>query len=353
MISRMIKSQYDVNEKVSNKVVDLSVNVNPLGMPESVKALFKENLGDLCEQYPDGKCYDLAKIIARHKQVFSKNVLCVAGVDDAVYRIVYAKNPRKALLLAPTYEDYERALVNVKCEINYHVLKKENNFQITETILDELTADIEIFFLCNPNNPTGKVIPKDLLLMIVQHCSINDIMIIIDESFIGFLDEPEHFTAKNLIKDYKNLIIIDGFSKLYAMPGIRLGFCLSSDEAFLEQMFLAGQVWNISAISQLAGIYALNDCEYLEKTHDFIIREKRWLLKELLALEILVIGNDANYIFFEAPFPNTRERLRQDNILLRDCKQFKGLANEFCRVAIKSKDENRKFIQALKKLKSI
>jgi threonine-phosphate decarboxylase len=231
----------------------------------------------------------------------------------------------------------------------YHFLQKEEKYQITETILDSLTNEVDMFFLCNPNNPTGQVIGRKFLSRILDKCQENGTILVVDESFIDFLDESEQYTAKGLINTYPNLVVLDGFTKLYAMPGLRLGFCISSNEELLGKIFAAGQPWGVSIPAQIAGVTALKDRKYLKETHELIQTEKKWLLKELGNLKIDVWGSCANYLFFPAPLPNMRQLLEEDNILLRNCENFVGLNGEFCRVAIRTHQENEKFIATIRK----
>ena len=340
---------YDIVNFHKTHTIDLSVNTNPLGMPKSVKIAITRGM-ELYTQYPDPECTILSERIAQHYSgISAKQVLCVSGVDDAIYRIIFAQHPRKALILAPTYEDYERALRSAGCTVTYHFLQKEEKYQITETILDSLTNEVDMFFLCNPNNPTGQVIERKFLKRIVDKCQENGTILVVDESFINFVDKAEQYTARGLINTYSNLVILDGFTKLYAMPGLRLGFCISNNEELLEKIVAAGQLWNVSVPAQIAGIAALKDREYLKETHEYILAEKKWLLKELGNLKIEVWGSCANYLFFPAPFPNTRKLLQEDNILLRNCENFVGLNEEFCRVAIRTHQEHEKFIAAIRR----
>jgi len=344
-----INQKNDVVEKHNKGTINLSVNTNPLGMPNTVKRALTNGI-ELCELYPDVKCISLSQAIAQHYPGISANqVLCVSGVDDAIYRIVYAQNPKKAILLAPTYEDYEKALCNVGCTVKYHFLQKKDRYQITETIFDSLTNEVDVFFLCNPNNPTGKVISRDFLIKILDKCKDNGITLVVDESFIGFLEKPEQYTARGLIGEYLNLVIIDGFTKLYAIPGLRLGYCISSNQELLRRIFAVGQAWSVSVLAQMAGIVALEDEEYLKATHNLLQKEKRWLLTELSKLKIEAWGSSANYLFFPAPLPNVRKLLEKEGVLLRNCENFVGLDSEFCRVAIKTHQENEKFIEAIQK----
>lgn len=349
----MTKNQkYAVVEKYNEGITNLSINTNPLGMPKSVKAALREGMELYCF-YPDEKCAVLSAAVAKQYSLAGEQVLCVSGVDDAIYRIVYALKPTKALILAPTYEDYEKALYSAGCKVTYHFLQKEDRFQLTNAVLDVLTNELDLFFLCNPNNPTGKVIDKTFLRKILEKCRDNGITLVVDESFIGFLDKPEEYTAAGLIGEYPNFVIVNGFTKLYAMPGLRLGYCISDSQALLRRIFDAGQAWGVSVPSQIAGITALEDKEYLKDTHELIQREKEWLLIELGNLKIEVWGSCANYLFFPAPLPHMREIMEKEGVLLRNCENFLGLDTEFCRVAIKTHQENERFIEVIRLIVSL
>lgn len=344
-----IKFKYSVSEQTPEGFTDLSINTNPLGIPKNVYSAIAESF-KLCSFYPDEKCASLSKAIAEHFNVEQEQVLCAGGVDDAVYRIIYALKPKKAVIMVPTYEDYEKALITADCSVNHYKMKKENKFQATETIIDVLTDETDILFLCNPNNPTGHVMEPELMIKIVEHCKAKNIITVVDESFIEFLDEPEKYSLTSSINNYPNLLIINGFTKIYAMPGLRLGYCISNNQQLFNKIFLSGQPYNISIPSQAAGIAALEDEAYISATRDLIGIEKSWLIKELTKLGIEVWGSSANYLFFPSPVQGLREMLIDYKVLLRNCDNFIGLDSEYCRAAIKTHEENKHFIDILKKL---
>lgn len=340
--------KYSVSEQKSEGFIDLSINTNPLGIPKNVYSAIAESI-KLCSQYPDEKCSSLSNAIAEHFKVEEEQVLCVSGVDDAVYRIIYASKPKKAVIMIPTYEDYEKALITADCSVRHYKLKNDNKFQATEAIIDVLTDETDILFLCNPNNPTGNVIELDVMIKILEQCKAKNITTVVDESFNEFLDEPRKYSLTTCINNYPNLIIINGFTKIYAMPGLRLGYCISNNPVLLNKIFLSGQPFSISIPSQAAGIAALEDKAYLVETKNIIAAEKSWLIKELMKLRIEVYGSSANYLFFQSPVPGLREMLLNYKVLLRNCNNFMGLDSEYCRVAIKTHEENKCFIDILKK----
>jgi threonine-phosphate decarboxylase len=330
-------------------LIDLSTNTNPLGMPQSVSQAIAYTM-ELCNHYPDSTCKVLRKEIAAARNVKPEQVLCSNGADDLIFRIAYAVRPRKAIVLAPTFEEYESALKLVNCEIIHYVLNEMYDFSVTNDFLQMLVPGIDIVYLCNPNNPTGQVIELALLEKIIRHCDETGILLIVDECFIEFVDNAPFYSCRRFIDDFSNLVVIEAFTKLYAMAGLRLGFCMSSNENLLQQLAHAGQEWNVSIPAQAGGIAALNDYEYLEHTRQFVCHERQWMIKELDKCGIRVIGSKANYLFFKSLIPNLRQVLSQKDILIRNCENFRGLPGEYCRVAIKSHQSNSIFLSALKEL---
>ena len=148
--------------------LDLSANVSPLGLPEGVAKAITAALAT-ADRYPDPLCRALRAKLAVHEKVPMEHILCGNGAADLIFRLVWAAKPRTALLPAPTFAEYEQALVSVGCEISRYYLKEENDFCIQKDYPDVLKREKpDIIFLCNPNNPTGITIPQDLLEEILE-----------------------------------------------------------------------------------------------------------------------------------------------------------------------------------------
>ena len=144
-------------------------------------------------------------------------------------------------------------------------LQKEKGFLLQDDFCDDLTDDLDLVFLCNPNNPTGLTIPQELLLKILDNCRERNIYLVLDECFIEFLPEPEKVTMQGKLDEYPNLLILRAFTKIYAMPGLRLGYLLCSDEDLLDRISRSMQSWNVSIPAQMAGLAALNEDAYVKE----------------------------------------------------------------------------------------
>ncbi len=340
---------YSVSGEFGEKILDFSSNVNPKGLPKMAVKVLKNSISGYFA-YPDTNCYQLKKSISEFEGVTEKNILCGNGAADIIYRISYALRPKRALLLAPTFSEYELSLKNVDCKIDYYYLKSESDFILDENILSSID-EIDILFICNPNNPTGKLVDKDLLIKIAQKCSQINCILVIDECFNSFLENPNKFSLKDQLRNFDNLIILKAFTKIFAMAGLRLGYCLCSSEDTLKRIFNAGQPWCVSTPAQLCGVEVLKDKGYLKKTVADTLKERLYLTKSLRSLGLIVYESYANYILFKCEkISNLYEMLLNKKILIRKCENFIGLSNQYFRIAVKSHKDNLTLIKTIKEI---
>jgi threonine-phosphate decarboxylase len=328
--------------------LDFSTNINPLGIPKRVKEAAIQSL-DICNQYPDVKQLSLKKALSSKEETDMEHIICGNGAADLIFSLCLAKKPQKALLLAPTFSEYEQALLSVDCSIIYHFLKEEDNFLLKSDFFPKLTNDIDIVFLCNPNNPTGNVISTDVLRKILSICEENKTLLVLDECFNDFLDAPLEYTLRGEVKHSPYLFILKAFTKLYAMPGLRLGYGLCSNTNLLNRINQVTQPWRISIPATYAGITALEEVDYVKKTNILIKEERKYLLDELSHYGFKVYDSKANYIFFKGP-DNFYDAMLKENILIRNCSNYRGLTQGYYRIAVKNHDDNILFIKKVRQL---
>lgn len=205
-------------------VLDFSVNVNPYGPSEEVLEAAKRSMDEV-NLYPDSQCRRLRKRLAEKKSLSEEYFLFGNGAAELFFSVVLAEKPKKALLPIPAFAEYEQALRTVDCEIIYHELKRENNFALTESFLEELTEDIDLVFLCSPSNPSGQVIEPKLMEQILTRCEEKKIRLVLDECFIEFLEEAQKYTMVKKVTDHPCLFLVQAFTKMYGIPGIETGIC--------------------------------------------------------------------------------------------------------------------------------
>lgn len=330
-------------------VIDFSANINFRGMPEKVQKAAKAAV-DSCGNYPDTECRALREAIAEREQVSAEQIICGNGAADLIFSLVLAKRPRKALLLAPTFYEYEQALQNVECEIEKYYLKESNGFQVQEDFLSHLTPETDMVFFCNPNNPTGVLTEPEFLEQVLSRCECCDTLLVMDECFNDFLEDPKHYSMKKCLSRTKQLFILKAFTKMYAMAGLRLGYGMCSDQELLGKMNRNRQPWSVSLPAQMAGIAAAGEQEFAAKSAAEIKGEREFLKQELEKAGYPVIGSMANYIFFQGS-QNLYECCLAKGFLIRDCSNYEGLAPGWYRIAVKGHREDQLLLEALKRRK--
>ena len=212
--------------------IDFSANINPLGPPDSVKKAVAACVNDIAH-YPDVQCKELKKRLGWAEQMEEEALIIGNGAAELIFALGYSLRPKRALLPQPTFAEYEQALLAAGCEVFYYPLSEENGFRLTEDFLQVLTGEIDMVFLCNPNNPTGVLTERDLLIQILNRCKEKQIFLVVDECFLDFVEEAEAFELKEMTELYSNLFLLKAFTKRYAIPGLRLGYGICQNKELL------------------------------------------------------------------------------------------------------------------------
>lgn len=332
------------------KLLDFSANLNPLGMPESVRKAAEDAVREAIH-YPDPLCRELCAAIARRDNVTPEQVLCGNGAADLVFRLAFSQRPRRVLVTAPTFSEYEDAVRAAGGEVVYHRLTPENDFDLTEAVLDDLDDSLDMAFFCTPNNPTGRLINRDLMLRILERCREKGIRVVVDECFLSLSDPGEQVSLAGELESFSNLVLLRAFTKSYAIPGLRLGYCLSADTALLDGLSRCAQPWSVSGPAQAAGLAALAEPEYPARARQLIAVERSWLIDALRGLGLRVCPSQVNYILFRAPgVDDLKERLLVHGVLIRSCANYVGLGSDYYRVAVRPHRENEGLIGAMKEV---
>ena len=314
-----------------------------------MKRAVQESVADI-EHYPDVRCEALREAISGFEQVNMEEILCGNGAAELFFAAVQAVRPQKALVTAPSFSEYEEALRSVGAEVEYYYLCEEDNFQIREDYVDKLSEEIDMIFLCNPNNPTGQIIDRDMLIKILDRCKKQNIIVILDECFLEFLDEPNRYEMSDLREEYPNLLIIKAFTKIFSMPGLRLGYAISSNQDTLEEMSWKLQQWNVSVPAQMAGVAALERPEeYIRQTREYVSGQREYMRNIMKMMGYVVFASKANYLFFKGR-PGLEKEALEAGFLIRDCQNYEGLSEGFYRIAVRTKEENERLITWLGRL---
>lgn len=323
---------------------DFSVNVHPLGMTEGMKQALIEGI-DQDAHYPDPQCSELSQAIALYHGVQTEQVLCGNGASDLILRICAALRPKKVMVCAPTFSEYARSALLFGAELVEYTLQASGQFALDEAFLQALHGEIDLLFLCQPNNPTGRLMAPRLLKQILQRCHERNIRVVLDECFIDFTEGTSMIAE---LKHCPHLLILRAFTKIHAMAGLRLGYLLCSDGALLEWIASFGPTWSVSSVAQRVGLAALQETERLEQTRALIRSENAFMSTALEKLGFEVIPSDGNFLLVRGP--RVAEALLERGILVRDCSNFTGLDDSYMRIGLKTRPENTVLIQVLKEV---
>ncbi len=333
-----------------DEIIDFSASINPLGCPEVVRKAVSEQFNDILH-YPDSQCTDLRKTIAEKIPCNESNVIVGNGSNELFYLIPRALKPAKGVLLQPTFGEFKDAFYNSNVEV-VEIINDDKEFSVMNTNISRLKSIKDgMVFLCNPNNPTGQLTRKEDIIELVNANPKR--MIVIDEAFMDFVEDDEKYSV---IKDaplLENLIVVRSLTKFYGFPGLRLGY-LVTNESIANKLMRYKEPWTVNTIAQVAGIAAINDKEFAANTHEYVSGEKIFLYDGLTKISgIHPFQPTVNFILVRIEdsgitLSKIQNLLLKNNILIRNCSNFVGLDEKYFRVAVKTREDNQKLLNALK-----
>ena len=265
--------------------LDFSVNINPFGMPQRVREALEAAVA-WCERYPDIRSEALRDAIAGAKGIAPADIVCGNGASELFPAILRAVHAKKVLLPVPSFYGYEYAAKSVGAEICCHELLETDGYAVTERFLTAIGEGVNAVFLAVPNNPVGTVVEPELLEKIAERCQKYGVTLILDECFVMFTGAEERYSFLKKYRNYPGVVIVRAFTKLYAMPGVRLGYLVCGDAALTEAIRADLPEWNLSVFAQQAGCVACGQRAYVEHSVAFVCRERAWLTEQLSEIGI-------------------------------------------------------------------
>jgi threonine-phosphate decarboxylase len=335
-------------------LLDFSANINPLGMPDSVRQAVISALGDAIH-YPDAEAAALKTAISRRYAVDPKLITVGNGAAELLYVLCHMLRPRRVLIPAPTFSEYERAARASGSAVDYLYLNAADNFSIDPGRLIDCIEAADIVFWGNPNNPTGQLLTRAALEPVIAAAHRCNCLAVVDESFLDFLTEDEAYTCRPLLSGYPNLLILQSLTKFYAIPGLRLGFMLA-DAAIGKLLDTGKDPWNVNSLAQAAGVAALADEGYRAASIAAIAAARDTMLAGIKQLSgFAPLPGAANFLLVDISgtgrrAPELRQAMLARNILIRDCSNFPGLSDRYIRLAVKLPQQNELLLNTFAKI---
>lgn len=336
-----------------DEIVCFGANVNPLGLSEKVKSSLAKHL-DIITSYPDRNYSSLRHTIGAYCGINPDYIVVGNGSTELISLLIQHRLPKHALLLGPTYSEYERELALCGGTLSYYNLLAEQDFQLNiPDFCRYLDNTIDLLILCNPNNPTSTAISLPDLETIILTCQKFGIFVMIDETYVEFVSDLEQISAVPLISKYDNLMILRGVSKFFAAPGLRLGYGMTSNQHFLSTLREHQNPWSLNSVGAFAGELFLQDSNYIQKTRTLIEEERIRIYRILQKIPNLkVFKPSANFFLVQILKDGVTsfdvfDALIQQKMMIRDCSSFESLNGEFIRFCIMNPDDNTRLLQAL------
>ncbi len=350
-------SDLEIIEKIYNirkeDIINFAANVNPLGISPKLKKTLSERI-DSIMSYPDREYTLLREKISEYVDADMTDIIVGNGSTELISLFIQIMKPKKALIVGPTYSEYEREISLGGGSSLYYRLEEENDFRIDIQSLErELTPDVDLLVVCNPNNPTSTAITKDDMRSILDICKSKGIFVMVDETYVEFADDVNSISSVQLSRFYNNIIILRGISKFFAAPGLRLGYAICGNSDLLKEINKRKNPWTINTLAAVAGEIMFTDEEYINKTWQLISSERKRICGILKTCPYIKFYNpSANFVLIktlknDVTSLNLFEAAIKQGFMIRDCSTFPFLNNKFIRFCFMMPEQNDALIKTL------
>ena len=333
-------------------IIDMSSNMNPLGPPPGLMDYLSAHL-DSIFALPEADADRMRTVAADWHQIFPDQVLAGNGTTQFIYALPRLLKTERALILAPTYADYTDACRMAEAAHDYIYTSTGDNFAPDMNALENKLDKFDTVFICNPNNPTGRLIPgADLAFLCRRYPKIR---FIIDESYLPFVVDSD---GESLVHSgLENVIILSSMSKIFRIPGLRVGFVIGA-ERMIQKFSGYAMPWSVNSLAQESICFLLRQTEmtkrFIESTRDFIEAEKRRFVEYFQDTSKIRFFPSATGFLLAEHKDFTAETVWQEmarhRFLIRNCSNFNGLSDKFIRISLKTASENKKAAELLKQI---
>jgi threonine-phosphate decarboxylase len=332
------------------QIVDVSSNINPMGPPPGMVQFLRENMTAVCS-LPEVDSRGTETKMARMLGIDRDTLLAGAGTTQFIYAMYPVLGSEKVLIAGPTYADYADACRMHGLQAAFLTATAGNDFHPDMQRLDRMAGGFDTVVICNPNNPTGAMIQRRALDDLCRRNAHT--RFVIDESYLGFHPSAE---AESMVScDLENVIVLHSLSKLYRLPGLRIGFLKAAEE--IVDRFRAGRTpWSLNSLAQMAVRFLADHtdamAQFAAESRAFIIGERKRLLERLNAHgRLRAYPSQTTFFLVELPgklrAPLVWERFAQEGMLIRDCSNFAGLGDRFIRIAVNRPEINQQIAEML------
>ena len=347
-----IQEIYGINK---DEIISFSANVNPLGVSPLLRSTLASHI-DAITSYPDREYTSLRNSIANYCGTDAANVIVGNGSTELISLFIQIEHPKKALIIGPTYSEYEREISLGGGTTLYYPLQESDNFHLDiDDFITHLNESIDLLVICNPNNPTSSCITRSEMRHILDACKRHDIYVMVDETYVEFADNMDEISSVPLTNDYNNIVILRGTSKFFAAPGLRLGYAITGNLDLIKAINTRKNPWTINSLAVVAGEIMFSDTDYIKKTKALISSERARIYKLLKEHpDFKAYEPSGNFILVrilrdDLTSQDLFDRAIRQKMMIRDCSTFPFLDNKYIRFCIMNPEDNDRLLSCLLK----
>ncbi|WP_134704042.1 threonine-phosphate decarboxylase CobD [Ammoniphilus sp. YIM 78166] len=336
-----------------SELLDFSANINPLGPPEQVISYLHSSLSSIIH-YPDPGHRKLKERLAERLGWSTEGILVGNGAAECMALVLQALEPKRVGLIYPCFSEYSQLSAQFGAEVTGILGVAENGFKPDPDELGILINQTDLVFIGHPNNPTGIVYEVEELLEMARQATERGVFLVVDEAFLDFLPPEKQVTLLPTLHQFPKVILIRSMTKLYAIPGLRLGFAIGHPE-YISALRRKQVTWSVNSLALAAGGLCLEQREYEDATRRLIQEERSFLseqVREILGAEVL--PGEANFLLVRLPSHWTADDLQwalgAKGIMIRNCSMYQGLTSRDIRLAVRTRAENNRLLAALREV---
>lgn len=335
------------------EITSFSANVNPLGISPLLRKTLADHI-DAISTYPDREYTSLRRCLSAYTGASPDHIIVGNGSTELISLFIQITHPKKALILGPTYSEYEREISLCGGTTVYYPLREEADFALdVHDFTERLDQTLDLVVICNPNNPTSSSIPRSDMRHILDVCKQYDIYVMVDETYVEFADNMAELTAVPLTNYYNNIVILRGTSKFFAAPGLRLGYAVTGNRDLIKSINTRKNPWTINSLAVIAGETMFTDSAYIKETKSLISSERTRLCKLFHENpDFKVYDPSANFVLVrilreDLTSQDLFDRAIRQKMMIRDCSTFPFLDNKYIRLCFMRPEDNDRLIRCL------
>lgn len=345
-----IEQSYGIRKE---DIISFSANVNPLGISPGMRKTLSAHL-DAITAYPDREYASLRRCIADYVHSDIENIIVGNGSTELISLFIQIEHPKKALILGPTYSEYEREIFLGGGTAHYYPLKEKDDFRLDlSDFMERLNESIDLLVICNPNNPTSSAITRTQMRQILDVCKQHDIFVMADETYVEFAENMDEITSIPLTHYYNNIIILRGTAKFFAAPGLRLGYAVTGNRDLIKSINTRKNPWTINSLAVIAGELMFTDEDYIRKTKALISAERTRIYNMLQkSPDFKPYPASANFLLAKILKKNVTsqdlfDRTIRKGLMIRDCSTFPFLDQKYIRFCFMMPKDNDRLLSCL------